>query len=346
MKKKNIIILSILSTILLGLTIFAGSKLKVKPKILETKAEDSIVNVSNTQWVFNDTLTPITTQIYTEQYTLNFKSNNENIYTRLVLVIDTENNYVMQLAYFENNVATQVYQNGTWLQNWAKLINIYDAENVDNEFIDWLNVNSTFKQKIPDDLYNTYWKLNKSLDFSAISTSTYNIIFSNANKNYQSIEINKTHQIVTYIDEDNNSIIVYNGGWNATNYRYPLITDGFNLDNQTLINWLIINGTWEAYIPQTVIVQPLALDDLMLKILTMPFSFINTAFNVTLWPNTPYAFNFRTFVLGIIAVLALLFIIRLFTSGFSVVGKYTGNVNRSTDKVSKKVNNIKPKDND
>lgn len=63
---------------------------------------------------------------------------------------------------------------------------------------------------------------------------------------------------------------------------------------------------------------------LMLQILTMPFTFITQAFDVTLWPNTQYEFNIGNFIMSIIAIASILFIIKLFTSGFSIIGNYTG----------------------
>lgn len=75
--------------------------------------------------------------------------------------------------------------------------------------------------------------------------------------------------------------------------------------------------------------NPLDITGLMLNILTMPFTFINQAFDVTLWPGTQYAFNFARFIKGLLAIMAILFIIRLFTSGFSIIGNYTQTRNDS-----------------
>lgn len=63
---------------------------------------------------------------------------------------------------------------------------------------------------------------------------------------------------------------------------------------------------------------------LMLQILTMPFTFITQAFDVTLWPNTQYEFNIGNFIMALISIASILFIIKLFTSGFSIIGNYTG----------------------
>ena len=88
---------------------------------------------------------------------------------------------------------------------------------------------------------------------------------------------------------------------------------------------------------------------MMFKILTMPFTFISQAFNVTLWEGTPYQFNFANFILSLIAIATLLFIIRLFTSGLSILGNYTAKhessrLTRSETKLNKaKTKQIKMK---
>lgn len=72
---------------------------------------------------------------------------------------------------------------------------------------------------------------------------------------------------------------------------------------------------------------------MMLQILGMPFTFISKAFDVTLWEGTQYAFNFANFFKGLIAILTILFIIRLFTSGLSAIG--TAQSNRENTKLTK-----------
>lgn len=71
--------------------------------------------------------------------------------------------------------------------------------------------------------------------------------------------------------------------------------------------------------------------NMMLSVLTMPFTFINQAFDVTLWEGTAYEFNVGNFIKGLIAIASILFIIRLFTSGFSIIGNYTGDIRARND---------------
>lgn len=88
----------------------------------------------------------------------------------------------------------------------------------------------------------------------------------------------------------------------------------------------------------------LSLKNLMLNILTMPFTFMNQAFNLTLWEGTAHSFNVGLFIRTIIAISAILFIIRMFTSGFSLLGNYTGGyTDKRLDRQQKKANIAKTK---
>lgn len=54
------------------------------------------------------------------------------------------------------------------------------------------------------------------------------------------------------------------------------------------------------------------LPGLLFNILTMPFAFISTAFNVTLFPGTPFQINLSNLFLTIMAILIFVFIVKLF----------------------------------
>lgn len=81
---------------------------------------------------------------------------------------------------------------------------------------------------------------------------------------------------------------------------------------------------------------------LMLQIISMPFTFISTAFNLTLFPGTPYQINVGNFILGILAILTILFIIKIFTGGLDIIGNITQSANRkATAKIDNKTAKIK-----
>lgn len=69
----------------------------------------------------------------------------------------------------------------------------------------------------------------------------------------------------------------------------------------------ILTGKWStAEVTQEVIDLP----RLMWEILSMPFAFISTAFNLTLFPGTPYSINFTNLFMVIILVLIVLFVVK------------------------------------
>ena len=51
---------------------------------------------------------------------------------------------------------------------------------------------------------------------------------------------------------------------------------------------------------------------LMFEILGMPFAFVSQAFNLTLFPGTPYQLNIANLFLSIIAILVFVWIIKIF----------------------------------
>lgn len=128
-----------------------------------------------------------------------------------------------------------------------------------------------------------------------------------------------------------------NEKWTNQNYRKITIIDGQDVTNKDLINYIL-----DFAVPvnlQNPTGDYIDIPDMMLKILSMPFSFISTAFNVTLWPGTAYAFNFSNFIKGLIAIATILFIIKLFTSGMGVISNYTGKadtLNKKSRKPDKK----------
>lgn len=52
---------------------------------------------------------------------------------------------------------------------------------------------------------------------------------------------------------------------------------------------------------------------LLWEILAMPFGFISTAFNLTIFPNTPYSINVANILFTLIAALMIIWIVRRFT---------------------------------
>lgn len=86
-------------------------------------------------------------------------------------------------------------------------------------------------------------------------------------------------------------------------------------DNKNIYNptgkCLTITGT--NIIP-TGTYEVIDIPGIMFQILTMPFTFISMAFNVTLFPGTPYSINISQLLLALMAVLVFVFIIKIIIS--------------------------------
>lgn len=97
-----------------------------------------------------------------------------------------------------------------------------------------------------------------------------------------------------------------------------------------------INNTYEIAIDENVTYEVLDIAGLMLTILAMPWNFISQAFNLTLFSGTPYAVNLSNLFKGILAICAVLFIIKLFTSGFNAMQIISNSTEKEKSKKEKK----------
>lgn len=84
----------------------------------------------------------------------------------------------------------------------------------------------------------------------------------------------------------------------------------------TTADGITVNGT--MIIP-TGSYEVIDIGGLMFTILTMPFSFISQAFNLTLFPNTPYAINISNLFITIIAVMLFVWLLSIIIKLF--IGK-------------------------
>lgn len=101
-----------------------------------------------------------------------------------------------------------------------------------------------------------------------------------------------------YIDDLNERYIYgYDTGETKTNKIY--YTEG-----------TVLNFTGTNVIP-TGQYEIVNISGLLFEILTMPFTFISMAFDVTLFPNTPYSINISQLLLALIAVLVFVFLLKI-----------------------------------
>lgn len=111
---------------------------------------------------------------------------------------------------------------------------------------------------------------------------------------------------------------------NKTNYHFILIQPYFDIDTNIYQNIQTSNPYLFAYIEDNnlprisgYMIPPISdyevidIPSIMFNILTMPFAFISTAFNLTLFPGTPYQLNLSNLFLTIIAIMIFVYIIKI-----------------------------------
>lgn len=184
---------------------------------------------------------------------------------------------------------------------------------------------------MPDNIYRltrSYWEYNGNLSITNLANTLY---FSNqrlywlndkdlpevcyCNRGYidqtstdSTTFDSKIPYAFTWRDVSNN----FNGDHGSINYCFnqsisfiSTIENGhtsFNGDHGATLKYkyYINNPTYEV----------IDLPNVMLSILTMPFTFFSQAFNLTLFPNTPYALNVGHTILIIVGVIGSIYLIK------------------------------------
>lgn len=137
-------------------------------------------------------------------------------------------------------------------------------------------------------------------------------------------------QNIQQLKIDLNSLLVFNGYTQSFISNY-ISSDLKNFDCSINIDSLITPNDYtfstkmsnyfdftinslniSMYIPSTQ--EVIDLVPLLLTIITLPFTFFSNAFNLTLWPNTPYAINIGDILLFIVVMLMIISIIKIIMS--------------------------------
>lgn len=335
---------------------------------LKNNATKLTNSIENTSWKIKNEITA--TSAY-GNFSINFYSNGFK-YNSLKIgyhanSIDTPSAKANALMF---NNSYNVYDNGTWehQRQWSR-ITITDGTDVTNiKLISWLYQNAE-QMKFISNPINTKWVFENVINTISISDNIYNIQFTTKRIQAFYMRVGRSTNTIDYALKTYNETTpynvenVYNSYWLNTNYQTIIIT-GTNesipnavTDMYLIISFLQSNANGTSYTPIPTGNNDYDIENgnftsiqsLMLRILTMPFTFIVQAFNVTLWPNTAWEFNIGNFILAIIAISAVLFIIKVFTSGFSVIGNYTNHRNQNkltksqieTNKTSAELNRAK-----
>lgn len=149
-----------------------------------------------------------------------------------------------------------------------------------------------------------------------------NLYFNLGRFNYKKYKEIITNAATTILYNPNNYNL-YTEQQYTTNY-----TTGYNNGLDTGLQTVLTNpnqynlytGEQLAAVAENANAEIIDLPGMMLHVLSMPWTFISNAFDLTIFEGTPYQINFANIFKGLIAILALMFIIKMFTNGFSALG--------------------------
>ena len=149
----------------------------------------------------------------------------------------------------------------------------------------------------------------------AIFTDITNNFSYTQTKNINNEEIDEDINITTNIQLNNiwKTYMITYIKWVDDTLEY-ITTDSFHLNNDLItmdnaeIYGNIYTGGGYEYVD---------IPNLMFTILTLPFSFISQAFNLTLFPNTPYSINIGNLFLSVVAIILLMWLLQKIIGFFS-----------------------------
>ena len=142
---------------------------------------------------------------------------------------------------------------------------------------------------------------------------TYNFtnIGTTASAIYGSYQLDREIQIMPrqtnyYIIYEENRYIDENEGYKAISYTPQYLNPTINI-TISADNIITSGGATEVVdIPGT-----------MFTVLGMPFTFVSQAFNLTIFPGTPYEVNISLLLLGVLAVGIFVFIVKILIGYFA-----------------------------
>lgn len=186
-----------------------------------------------------------------------------------------------------NVFITQATENGITYCDLENKINLTPDQLIENKTAIIFNLNN-----LASNTTTTYSKPLYYLQQTVNGQATYG---SNLDKTSNT----PTAERVMYIYGQISAVLVFNNNQQT------------DINRQKYTRFRNINSISTATI-ENEDVEVIDLPGLLFSILTMPFSFISVAFNLTIFPGTPYQLNISNLIMTIIASLLLIFIIRKF----------------------------------
>lgn len=256
-----------------------------------------------------------TTNSYTGSYTV-FESislTQIKVYRNLIHIDSNSPMQINRIAIQDQDEVTITSATGS--QSLEKRIQSGQNNTIDNFIVGQTPPNLAYQYDSIGYIYNQikpYTQL--------VNTDTYN--YSNdedddylgsdhLNFSYNYDEIMTTDYIITYTKWDSSNIT-----WNQDEgqgrpnidiqSKLTRIREKVDITYTEMV-YIDSQGGTTPVITQEIIDIP----SIMYTVMTMPFAFISQAFNLTLFPNTPYQVNFANIFLVILALLIILFVVKI-----------------------------------
>lgn len=266
---------------------------------------------------------------YTQQLINDETQGNINIYIPSENGDKTETTALLcyQITPYENLVNVQDNVQLTLalrLRNQAQVnnmkCNITVLTSTESYWVNYMDLSNYF---VPRQLYNTYLDATSSLNGFMYNEQNYtkNLDIAN-NLTYNDLDIslnivnNRTNYILVYIQPEiqltgaqgDTYTLIYGDLFNTgfTIKQWLLFTN-YDTNTGTLTNNMITGQMIVGSQTSEVIDLP----GIMFYVLTMPFTFISVAFNLTLFEGTPYQINISNLFLSIIAIFVFIFLISM-----------------------------------
>lgn len=319
---------NLITTILLALGVATGN---VSSNVYKGgNAFNNEIELNNTKPIQNAINTDVTLRFESVQsYNIN---NNPNKFSRKYYMYEegqTTTSPVYNNEYFNIYNSTYMYPTDQSNQTHYKLITIFKL----TPYVNYTQETITIKQNIVITNTNggsTYWiiytdnfisntdisdKIDMNLTIGTLQDLDTNIVNNNSIKTYRETNTNNldtNSPDLNLLNNENDYII--NNIIDTETYYIVLITtvvQGYPITTANLgyIEPNSINIKGQGRITE-INYEVVDIPNLMFTILTMPFSWYSTAFNLTVFPGTPYALNFGNLILTMVAALTLLYIIK------------------------------------
>ena len=185
-----------------------------------------------------------------------------------------------------------------------------------------------------DHLNETYSYLQQRIANYQIITKTYDIRFQITPQESKEFKINLENTYNIALNTESPTIVTeftkiemlnpdenlfndraFDIWWRSQNETEPTshYYDSGQAQLQSYINFTSDYGGYfnATYANIPIVTEVVDIPGMMWQILSMPFTFISTAFNLTLFPGTPYQVNISNLLLTIIGVLVFVFIFKL-----------------------------------